>query len=174
MTVAQRSAPRTTKPAMRKQPESVTRSRTSIFTLLKKDHAEVKAMYEEFEALVDDQAPAKQRQALATQIVTALKAHAELEESVFYPAAREVLPEDDSDLVNHADVEHSTAKDLIAKIESMHATDEHFDATVCVLCEYVDHHVKEEERELFPACKKAGIDERALGQLALAWKEEHH
>lgn len=160
------------KPSMKKDEGTVTRSRTSIFTLLKAEHAHVKKLYKAFEKLSKNDAPASEREDHATQIVEALKMHAEMEEAIFYPAAKEALPEDKQDLVCHADVEHESAKALIAKIEAMDASDEHFDATVCVLCEYVDHHVQEEEGELFPACREAGIDERALGQQAQAWKAD--
>ena len=122
-------------------------------TLLKADHAEVKKLYRRYEKLAQAQADADSRGALAMQICHALTAHATAEEELFYPAAREALS--DQDLLDHADVEHASAKDLIAQIEGMHADDSHFDAKVMVLCEYVVHHVKEEEGELFPACRRS-------------------
>ena len=70
-------------------------------------------------------------------------------------------------MVNEAEVEHASAKELIAKIEGMSSDDEHFKATVKVLGEYIKHHVKEEENELFPALKKTELDLKELGgQLA--------
>ena len=122
-------------------------------TLLKADHADVKKLYRRYEKLAQAAADADTRGALAMEICHALTAHATAEEELFYPAAREALS--DQDLLDHADVEHASAKDLIAQIEGMHADDSHFDAKVMVLCEYVLHHVKEEEGELFPACRRS-------------------
>lgn len=100
-----------------------------------------------------------------------LTAHATVEEELFYPAAREVL-EDDEDLVDEADVEHATAKELIAQIESSTPDDPHYDAKVKVLGEYIDHRVKEEEDKMFPKLKKTGLDLEGLGADMAARKEE--
>ena len=129
--------------------------------LLTTDHKEVHALFEDYEKLVEDDADAAERQALAERICTILTVHATIEEEIFYPAAREA--EVDDDLLDEAEVEHSSAKDLIAQIESMDADEELYDARVTVLGEYIDHHVKEEENEMFPKCKKAGMDLQALG-----------
>jgi len=82
--------------------------------------------------------------------------HATVEEELFYPAARDVL-EKDEDLVDEATVEHASAKDLIAQIQSMEPSDELYDAKVTVLGEYIDHHVKEEEDEMFPRFAKPSL-----------------
>ena len=132
--------------------------------LLKADHAEVKAMHKHFEELVDRKASAGKRKTLAEEICKALKAHADAEEQIFYPAMRKVLKKSDLNIVNHADVEHASAKALLEQIQSMEATDPHFDAKVCVLCEYVAHHVKEEEGEMFPKAKSSKLDLVELGQ----------
>ncbi len=139
--------------------------------LLKADHAEVKALFKEYQKLVDDEAEGEERQALAEQICMMLTVHATIEEEIFYPAAREVLSEEDMDLVDEADVEHASAKDLIAQIQSMGPDDELYDAKVKVLGEYIDHHVKEEQDEMFPKVKDAGMDTKAVGEELLARKE---
>jgi hemerythrin-like domain-containing protein len=91
--------------------------------------------------------------------------HAQIEEEIFYPAAREAMK--DQDLLDEAEVEHASAKELIAQIEAMQAGQELFDARVTVLGEYIRHHVKEEQNEIFPKLKKADIDLKGLGaQLA--------
>ncbi len=87
--------------------------------------------------------------------------HARIEEEIFYAAAREA--DVDDDLIDEADVEHQTAKNLIAQIEKMKVGDPLFDAKVTVLGEYVKHHVEEEETQLFPECREAGMDLKELG-----------
>ena len=139
--------------------------------LLTADHKEVKALFKEYEKLVKAEAGDEEKQALAEQICTMLTVHATAEEELFYPAARDALG-DDEDLVDEADVEHSTAKELIAQIQGSSPDDPHFDAKVKVLGEYIDHHVKEEEGEIFPKAKKGGLDTAALGAEIAARKEE--
>lgn len=92
-----------------------------------------------------------------------------MEEEIFYPAARESIKEED--LLNEAEVEHASAKDLIEQIQGVESSDPMYDAKVTVLGEYVDHHVQEEEKEMFPKVKKAKMDLEALGQEILEMKE---
>jgi hemerythrin superfamily protein len=126
--------------------------------LLKTDHKQVKDWFEEFEKTDDD----SKKQKLAHEICQALKVHAQIEEDIFYPAARDA--DIDEDLLDEANVEHGSAKQLIAQIEAMDTNDPLFDATVKVLGEYVKHHVAEEENELFAECRDSGMDLRALGK----------
>jgi hypothetical protein len=109
------------------------------------------------------------KQALAQQICAELTLHAEVEEQIFYPATREAI--DDDDMLNEAEVEHASAKDLIAQIESGDPSDPLWDAKVSVLGEYVDHHVQEEEEEMFRKARKAKMDLEALGQQIAAMKQ---
>lgn len=129
--------------------------------LLMADHREVSALFKQYEKLADGEASAEDRKALAEEICQMLTVHATIEEEIFYPAAREAL--EDQDLLDEAEVEHASAKDLIAQIQSMDADDDLYDAKVTVLGEYIDHHVQEEEGELFPKCKKGKMDLAALG-----------
>jgi len=138
--------------------------------LLKADHAEVEKMHKRFKKLVKEDAGAAEREQLAQDICSALTKHAAIEEEIFYPALREAL-EDDA-IVDHADVEHASAKNLIAQIQGMGADDSHFNATVLVLCEYVAHHVEEEEGKMFPKAKKADLDLAALGDELRERKDE--
>ena len=140
------------------------------FALLKADHAEVKQCFKEYEKLAKAQASDADKRELAERICTLLTVHATVEEEIFYPAARDVI--DEAALVDEADVEHASAKELIAQIESMGPADDHFDARVKVLGEYIDHHVKEEQDELFPRLKKAGLDAAGVGEQLRARKEE--
>ncbi|WP_374046423.1 hemerythrin domain-containing protein [Massilia antarctica] len=129
--------------------------------LLTEDHENVKQMFEQFEGLGDRAHATKKK--LATQICTELTKHATAEEEIFYPAVR-AATKSNEDLVDEATVEHASAKDLIAQIMEMEATEELFDAKVKVLSEMIEHHVQEEENEMFPKAREAGLDLEALGQ----------
>ena len=138
--------------------------------LLTNDHADVAELFEEYEALVESDAGDDRRQALAERICALLTAHATVEEEIFYPAARQAL--DEQDLLDEAEVEHATAKDLVEQIQSMEPDDDLYDAKVKVLGEYVNHHVQEEEGELFPKCKSSEMDLDQLGEAINARKVE--
>ena len=126
--------------------------------LLKQDHRTVSALFDEFE-----KAEEEEQSAIAQRVCQLLTVHATIEEEVLYPAAKEAFDDEDDDMVNEAEVEHASCKELIAKIEGMTGDDEHFKATVTVLGEYIKHHVKEEETELFPQLKKTELDLKDLG-----------
>jgi hemerythrin superfamily protein len=134
--------------------------------LLKDDHKEVKGFFKQYENLEDD----AEKQALADKICLALTVHAQIEEEIFYPAARNAI--DDDDLLDEAEVEHASAKQLIAEIQGMKAGDRLFDAKVTVLGEYIDHHVEEEETEMFPESRESDLDLKAVGAQLAARKEE--
>ena len=126
--------------------------------LLKQDHRLVASLFDEFEDAEDDQlAP------IAERVCQLLTVHAQIEEEILYPNAKEAFDDEDDELVNEATVEHAGAKDLIAQIEGMSPDDELFKAKVKVLGEYIKHHVKEEENELFPKLKKTDLDLKDLG-----------
>jgi len=125
--------------------------------LLTADHREVDALFEHYRAAESD----GDKLALATQICLALKVHAQIEEELFYPPARDQIS--DTDLVDEAIVEHMGAKILIAQIEAMAPGQPLYDAKVQVLSEQVRHHVEEEETELFPELRETRIDLEALG-----------
>jgi Hemerythrin HHE cation binding domain len=124
--------------------------------LLTDDHLEVGALFKQYEKLAKKEAPAEQRRTLAQTICDMLKAHTTIEEEIFYPAARSAGL--DADLLDEADIEHASAKDLIAQIEGGDADDDHYDAKVKVLGEYITHHVVEEHTEMFPKCRRSGMD----------------
>jgi hemerythrin superfamily protein len=137
--------------------------------LLTQDHATVKDLFEQYEAL-SDRAPARKKK-LAHQICLELTKHATAEEEIFYPAVREASGETE-DLVDEAVVEHASAKDLIAQILAMEPADQLYDAKVKVLSEQILHHVEEEEGEMFPKAKKTKLDLMALGEAIEARKAE--
>jgi len=129
--------------------------------MLTDDHKRVKALFKQYEDTKED-ASAEEKQALVTTVCNELKIHAEVEEEIFYPAVREAI--DDEDLLDEAEVEHASAKELIAQLDEMDPDEDLYDAKVKVLGEYIDHHVKEEEGEMFPKAKKAKLDITALGE----------
>jgi hemerythrin superfamily protein len=134
-------------------------------TLLEQDHRSVEELFARFEQTEGD---AEKRQ-LVIAICIALKVHARLEEDLFYPAASTVV---DAELLQEAQVEHASAKDLISQIETAAPGEPLYDARVKVLSEYVAHHVKEEEGEIFPRCRKSGLDLEALGRQIAFRKQE--
>jgi hemerythrin superfamily protein len=138
--------------------------------LLDADHIAVKKLFQEFSKLAEAKAPADQRDALADQICRELSVHAQIEEEIFYPAARAAIQDDA--LLDEATVEHSTAKELIAQIESMGPEEPLFDAKVIVLGEYIDHHVKEEREQIFDKARKSKMDLVALKEQLAARKDE--
>ena len=124
--------------------------------LLTDDHLEVGALFKQYEKLAKKEAPADQRRTLAQTICDMLKAHTTIEEEIFYPAARRAGL--DADLLDEADIEHASAKDLIAQIEAGNPDGDHYDAKVKVLGEYITHHVVEEHTEMFPKCRRSTMD----------------
>lgn len=141
-------------------------SRNAI-ELLKHDHREVESLFAELESETSDQ----RKLELGRSICIELTVHAQIEEELFYPAAKEALPEKRKELVGEATVEHASLKQLIADIDGSAPGDELFDARFKVLKEYVQHHVEEEENELMPAVERTQIDLEALGS-ALAERKE--
>jgi hemerythrin superfamily protein len=129
--------------------------------LLKKDHDDVEALFKDYQLLADGDGDGNDRRALSTQICGMLAVHAMIEEEIFYPAARKT--DVDADLLDEAEIEHGSAKELIAEIGAARASDPLYDARVKVLGEYIRHHVKEEESELFPACRKSNMDMVEIG-----------
>ena len=145
---------------------------TDAIALLTNDHKEVKALFKQYDQLVEGASGGDdERQALAEQICQMLTVHATIEEELFYPAAREALGDDEA-LVDEADVEHASAKELIAQIEGSSPQDDHYDAMVKVLGEYINHHVREEEGEMFPKLKRTELDTATLGADLAARKEQ--
>ena len=134
--------------------------------LLRADHKAVSALFEQYESA---KSPSKKK-ALVAQICTELTVHAQIEEEIFYPQVKAALQ--DKELIPEATVEHATLKDLIAQLEEGEPGDELYDAKVKVLSEYVNHHVKEEQNEIFPKVKASNLDLQAIGEQLLQRKEE--
>ena len=135
---------------------------TDAIALLKADHRQVEEWFEEYQDLNTD--PEKTK--LSKKICQALTVHTQIEEKIFYPAARKATG--DNDLLDEAAVEHAGARHLIREIEAMRVGEKLYDAKVRVLGEQIRQHVKEEEEELFPEVQKSQMDTAAVGkQLAM-------
>ena len=125
------------------------------------DHKAVKKLFKEYDKLKEQEGDDDAKADLCKQICDALTIHATVEEEVFYPAVR--AKADADDLLDEAEVEHTCAKDLIGQLNGMDPGDDLYDAKVTVLGEYIEHHVKEEQDEMFPKARAAKVDLKALG-----------
>jgi hypothetical protein len=134
--------------------------------MLKAEHNAVDELFSKFEKARKSEV----KQKLADEICRELTIHTKIEEEIFYPAMREAL--DDEDLLDEADIEHGSAKELIAKIQAGSPGDSHWAAMVIVLGEYIRHHVKEEHKEMFPKAKASGADLKELGTRLAARRAE--
>ncbi len=120
----------------------------------------MESLFERFEEL-DGQRSAQA--GVIEEVCALLTTHALIEEEIFYPAVRRQAKET-RDLLDEAKVEHGTVKELVARLQQMQPSDDLYKATVTVLKEYVQHHVEEEESELFKRVKASGLDLDALGR----------
>jgi len=157
---------KTTRTTSRGKPAG--REGTDAIALLTQDHRNVDKLFKQFDDLKDDEGKIE----LVEKICNELTAHATAEQEIFYPAARDALGEDGQDLLDEAEVEHASAKELIGQLQEANTDDELFDAKVKVLGEYIRHHVKEEEQELFPKVRESDLDLEALGEDLRTRKEE--
>lgn len=129
--------------------------KSQIVAMLKADHKKVKKAFKDFEKM-DPQEDPESCRALVEQTLAEIEVHAELEEQIFYPAARGAVKEED--LLDEAEVEHMTAKVLIEQLKGMGPEQEKYAATFKVLGEYINHHVQEEEGEIFKQLGNSGAE----------------
>lgn len=135
-------------------------------TLLRTDHKLVSSLFADYEKA---RSQAKKK-VLVAQICSELTVHTQLEEEIFYPAFKQALK--DKELVPEAIIEHETLKDLLAQVEGVEPDGEMFDAKIRVLSEYVEHHVKEEQTEMFPQAESSNLDMVELGDAMQQRKAE--
>ena len=150
--------PAARKSAAARQPDAI--------ALLKADHKKVSELFDQYEK----SRSATKKQAIVATICRELSIHAMVEEELFYPAVKAALK--DKELVPEAIVEHATLKEFIAKVDGKLPDGEMFDAHIQVMGEYVKHHVKEEQTEMFPKARKTKLDMVDLGQRILERKAE--
>jgi len=125
-----------------------------VLTLLKKDHDKVKQLFKEVNDLSDGSHATRRK--LFEQIDEELTLHARLEETIFYPKfkAKSKAASEERDEILEALEEHASVKELLRKLEATDPADETYKAKVQVLGELVEHHVKEEESEMFKQARK--------------------
>ena len=167
-TLSKSSARKTAEPATASARPSTKGAQPDAIQLLKDDHRQVEAWFEQFENAKGD----SRKAALAQKICLALTVHAQIEEEIFYPAYLEATGDDD--MHDEAHVEHDGAKKLIAEIEAGSPGQDMWDAKVTVLSEMIKHHVKEEEQRdgMFARAKKSGMDLQEIGLLLAQRKKE--
>jgi hemerythrin superfamily protein len=152
-----RSASSTSSTRKASSAQSATQARKDVLGMLKEDHQKVAQAFKSFQKMQDQKDKDLQAcETLVRQTCMELTLHAQLEEETFYPTVRGAISE--VDLVDEAEVEHQTLKTLIGQLDGMQPEDDKFAATFCVLGEYVTHHVKEEEGEMFKKLTRAKID----------------
>lgn len=142
-------------------PSTPTRSHAAgkdAIAMLRADHDEVNALF----AAVKHADGLVKKKELVGRICAALSLHAQIEEEIFYPAVQAALK--DHLLVPEAKVEHGGVKALIAQLVDLDPGGEMYDARLTVLSEYVKHHVREEQTEMFPKVKSSSLDLVALGE----------
>ena len=123
--------------------------------LLKKQHREVKSLFKQVESTENP----KKRQNLMLQIAEKLKMHTSIEEEIFYPAVKEIETKKAEEMVMEAYEEHHVVDLVLAELPKVDPQADTFEAKMTVLKELIEHHVEEEEEEMFPlAEKKFGKD----------------
>lgn len=158
MAAASQTAKKSTKAKSTAKKAAPRNAKDDAIAFLEAQHRQVEGWFEQFEKTNSD----AKKLDLFNKINLALKAHTQVEEEIFYPDARRAI--NDEDLLDEAVVEHQAAKQLMAEIETMKPGDDLYDAKVKVLSEEIEHHVKEEEEDLFPKCRKSDMDLAALGE----------
>lgn len=139
---------------------------------LKQDHRAVGELFAAHEAAGEN--ALVEKRTVADKIFKELEAHTQVEEEIFYPASREGATGDTEKLLAEAYEEHQLAKTLIAELKSAAPGNEQWDAKMKVLQESIEHHVDEEEGELFPKVRAALGAPRLeeLGTMMAARKRE--
>lgn len=127
--------------------------------LLCHDHRMVEQLFRDYQAAGSD----TQRRGVVEIAVRELSKHAALEELLFYPLARKVLP-DGQQMIDEHLAEHLSVKKTLAALDELSPGDERTDALMAELQREIEHHVREEETDLMPKLR-AAVDEQALEEL---------
>jgi len=138
--------------------------------LLRHEHDRIRQLFVEFERLRGIEDEDERKAELVDEICYELTLHAIVEEELVYPLLRAAA--DDDEMMDEAEVEHAGVRELVSQLEVMYPGDDHFEATVAVLAEEVEHHVAMEESDMFDTARKSGIDLAALGRKMQARRRE--
>lgn len=139
----------------------------NAISILLEDHEDLKTGFKYFDQICNRLLEDKKH--LADGLCSLFMQHAVAEEEIFYPAVRKAVRHS-RDMINEAIVEHAVAKDLVAQIQAMHPEDDLYNAKVKVLGELIEHHIQEEESEMFEKAKSADLNLVQLGELIEARK----
>jgi len=161
---AQRTATRA-KPAVKPATKRAARQQDAV-ALLRADHKKVDGLFEDYKKARS----VNVKRRLVETICRELTVHTTIEEEIFYPAVKIALK--DKELVPEARVEHGSIKDLIAQVQGQEPVGEDFDARIQVMSEFVKHHVKEEQTEMFPKARKTKLDLVELGRQMAERKQQ--
>jgi hemerythrin-like domain-containing protein len=142
----------------------------NAFTLLKADHKKVADLLEQIDSTTER--GIKTREDLFKRLKNELDVHTRIEETIFYPALEE--EEETRDITLEAFEEHRLVKQLLSELESMDKGDEQWTAKFTVLKENIEHHVEEEEDEMFKKARKVLSEEdlQTLGSRLEKAKQE--
>ena len=133
-------------------------STLDALAVLERDHRLVERFFADFE-----HAGPQQLDPIGRRICKMLRIHTQIEEEIFYPAARGALP--DPSLIDRAEEEHAAAKQAIGEVEARTSDASDYADVVQKLCGLVESHVREEEGDLFPKLRETELN---LEMLALA------
>ena len=142
----------------------------SAVDMLLQDHKRVQKLFKDFEKV--DRTDEEAVRELVETACLELQIHSMLEEEIFYPAVRAQADGESEDVLNEAEIEHEAADDLIAKLHELEADDPMYCAYFSVLAEYVKHHIREEEHDLFARVAKMKLDLQQLGEDMRLRREE--
>lgn len=142
------------------------RAGRDILDIIHDDHQKIDALFGRYAEAVD----AAEKLRIVQQIYRDLLPHAQAEEEIFYPAIAEAGSVDDA--VDEALCEHAAARKTLQSILACSPGDLTYDMKVKMLQKEIQHHVREEETELFQEARDAGLDLEMLGELFVARKAE--
>lgn len=134
--------------------------KADILSLIETDHRAVEQLFEE----IQNEKNAKKAKGVFSRIYEELTLHAQAEELVFYPAMREY--DDTEELIEEAEEEHNSVKILLEEMKALEPSDSEFQTKLTHLIENVQHHVEEEEAEIFATVRESMEDQelQELGQ----------
>lgn len=137
---------------------------SGVVDMLKADHKKVKGLFEKFQS-----AEGRERTEIANTTIQELEVHAELEETLIYPAIRKEVEEED--MMNEAVEEHHLVHILIKELKTLKPADKAFQAKFTVLGELVNHHAEEEENEMLPQAEASELDWESLESRVMKRRE---